>query len=135
MPSSSLVRVLRSILVRVPRSTLAVLLLVVACAPGPDGSASGPEPTPFVEDSVVTGRVLENSTACTVDALCYLRIAFLDTTVTAMYGTGERPAPPCTISVQVSDVAFEVEAGDVVGVVISRCGDEGYYLERLDGGA
>ena len=77
---------------------------------------------------------MENSTACSVDAVCYLRIAFADTVVVAVYGTGERPAPPCTISVDVSDAAFEIEAGDVVDVVISRCGEEGYYLERIEGG-
>lgn len=78
-----------------------------------------------------TGRVLENSTACTVDAVCYLRIEFADTTIEALYGTGERPAPPCTISVDVSDAAFEIVVGDVVEVVVSPCGDEGHFLERV----
>jgi hypothetical protein len=117
---------------RVRRSPL-VLLLAAACAPGPEGSTSAPEPTRFVEDSLARGSVVENSTACSVDAVCYLRIAFADTVVVAVYGTGERPAPPCTISVDVSDAAFEIEAGDVVDVVISRCGEEGYYLERIEG--
>lgn len=79
-----------------------------------------------------TGRVLENSTACTVDATCYLRIEFADTTLEALYGTGERPTPPpCTIAAEVSDAAFEVVVGDVVEVVVSPCGDEGHFLERV----
>jgi hypothetical protein len=66
-----------------------------------------------------------------VDAICYLRIEFADTSIVALYGTGERPAPACEISREVSDAAFLVQAGEVIDVVISRCASEGHYIRRL----
>lgn len=74
---------------------------------------------------------IENVPACRVDAVCYLRLEFADTTVVAHYGWGERPAPPCEIPPEVSDEAFRVEAGDVVDVVVSMCDAEGPYLRRI----
>lgn len=115
------------------RPTLALVLGlgIVACASAGGDPDDDSELSRFEEGSPVTGRVVENSTACEVDASCYLRIEFADTTVAALYGTGERPAPPCTMSVEVSDVAFGVGPGDLVEVVISPCGSEGRYIERI----
>ena len=88
-------------------------------------------PSAFAEDALISGVVLENVTACEVDAACYLRIEFADTAVVALYGTGERPAPACAISAEVSNAGFAVRPGEVVDVVISRCAEEGYHLRRL----
>ena len=114
--------------------------LLLALALSACGSASGdadddPELSPFIEGTLISGRVLENSTACVVDALCYLRIEFADTTIVALYGTGERPAPQCEITAEVSDAAFQVESGDIVEVVVSACAFEGHYLQRIGGDA
>ena len=97
----------------------------------PTDSGSTPEATSFSENQLTTGRVVENSTACEVDAVCYLRIEFADTSIVAMYGTGERPPPPCSVSTEVSNTAFPPQQGDLVHVVISKCGADGYYLRRL----
>lgn len=106
-----------------------LVVALAACAPnGPDSTQNA---SPFAEDTLISGVVRENSTACEVDAACYLRIEFADTSVVALYGTGERPAPACAISVEVSNAAFPVQPGEVVDVVISRCAEEGYYLRRL----
>lgn len=121
----------RTQLARRLAAPLVVAIVAAACGPRPDGAGGEPGLADFVEGARVSGRVVENSTACTVDAECYLRIEFADTTVVAMYGTGERPAPPCAIPAAVSDVAFQVEVGDQVDVVVSRCGSQGYYLERI----
>ena len=86
---------------------------------------------PFAEDTLISGKVLENSTACEVDAICYLRIEFADTSIVALYGTGERPAPTCEISREVSNAAFLVWPGEVIDVVISRCASQGHYMRRL----
>jgi len=112
-------------------AALSVGLVLSACASAegdPSGTASL---SVFSEGSLVTGRVLENVTACEVDAVCYLRLQFADTTITAIYGTGERPAPPCPISVAVSNAAFAVERGDVLAVAITACPGEGMFLERI----
>jgi hypothetical protein len=103
-----------------------------ACAPAGGGSASDVEITTFVEDVLISGKVLQNSTACEVDAACYLRIEFADTSIVALYGTGERPALACEISRDVSDRAFQTPAGQMIAVVISQCGSDGYYLRQLD---
>jgi hypothetical protein len=75
----------------------------------------------------VAGLVLK---ACTVDAACHLRIEFSDTTIVALYGTGERPAPAREIPQDVSGAAFG-EPGDVIDVVLSMCASEGRYIRRL----
>lgn len=96
---------------------------------------SGGEELPlsrFQEDTLLIGRVVENRTDCVVDADCALTIAFSDTTISALYGTGERPAPPCEIEREVADAAFDVEPGDVVRVIVARCGDEGHFLRRIE---
>lgn len=85
----------------------------------------------FAEDTLISGKVLENSTACEVDAVCYLRIEFADTSIVALYGAGERPVPACTVSREVSDAAFPVQPGEVIDVVISRCASQGHYMRRL----
>lgn len=111
--------------------SLVAALLVVACASAGGDPDDGADLSQFLEGSQISGRVLENSTACEVDAVCYLRMQFSDTAIVAVYGTGERPPPPCDMTVGVSDVAFQVEPGEVVDVVISRCASEGHYLERI----
>ncbi|MBT8488954.1 MAG: hypothetical protein KJO65_09060 [Gemmatimonadetes bacterium] len=70
-------------------------------------------------------------TACEVDAVCYLVLQYSDTTIMAIYGTGERPAPPCSISVETSDVAFGTSRGDVVQVRVSECEGEGLFIEEI----
>ena len=113
--------------VRVLGMGLTFAVAAAGCvAPGEEGGRTPPDP--FAEDVLIAGRVLENSTACEVDAVCFLRIEFADASVVALYGTGERPAPPCEISRDVSDAAFPVQNGEVISVVISRCADEGYYI-------
>jgi hypothetical protein len=66
-----------------------------------------------------------------VDAVCHLRIEFADTTLVALYGTSERPAPASEIPLEVSDAAFRVEPGDAIDVVLSMCASEGRYIRRL----
>ena len=122
-------------------------LTVGACGPGPrdpaetgdqappgtDGVANPTNdggPTPVVGQAV-SAQVLENVTACEVDAVCFLRLRIAGHTVTAIYGTGERPAPPCPVSTEVSDVAFGLEEGEVVEVLLHDCGSEGYFIESV----
>ena len=112
-------------------SVLAIALLgTSACSP--PGNGGGAELSPFRSGATVTGRIAENVTACIVDAVCYLRIEFADTTVDAVYGTGERPAPECEIPVEASDAAFAVAAGDIVEVVVAPCAGEGLLLRALE---
>lgn len=108
------------------------MVALCACAPTGGGSADDPETSLFVEDALISGKVLQNSTACEVDAACYLRIEFADTSIIALYGTGERPAPACEISRDVSDIAFQISPDEIIAVVISKCGSDGYYLRQLD---
>ena len=84
----------------------------------------------FAPGAALRARVVENVTACTVDATCYLTLRLADTTIQATYGHGERPAPPCPISVEVSDLAFELEEGDAVEVELEPC-EAGYVLQGL----
>lgn len=109
-----------------------IMTALCACSPGGRGSAGDVEISSFVEDALVSGKVLQNSTACEVDAVCFLRIAFSDTSIVALYGTGERPAPECPMSSDISDVAFRIAPDEVVSVIVSRCGLDGYYLRRLE---
>ena len=110
-------------------------LALSACGSAGGNADDDPELSPFVEGTLISGRVLENSTACVVDALCYLRIEFADTTIVALYGTGERPAPQCEITSEVSDAAFQIESGEIVEVVVSVCAFEGHYLQVIVGDA
>ena len=114
-----------------PIGLVFLLAGLAACSPSgpPDGSL--PELSEFAEGAMITGRVVENITACEVDAVCYLTLEFADTTVQAVYGTGERPAPPCTMTVEVSDVAFDAESGQIADVVVSPCETVGLHLERI----
>ena len=117
---------------RVRSIGLVVLCSVLAaCRPSgpPDGSL--PQLSEFAEGATITGLVVENVTACEVDAVCYLTLEFADTTVQAVYGTGERPAPPCRMTVEVSDVAFDAESGQIADVVVSPCETVGLHLERI----
>lgn len=106
-------------------------LALSGCVSGGGDSETDSALSRFEEGPVISGRVLENSRACEVDAVCYLRIEFADTTVVAVYGTGERPAPPCTMTVEVSDVAFQVEPGAMIDAVILKCDGEGHYLQSI----
>jgi len=81
---------------------------------------------------MITGRVTENVTACEVDADCFLAIEFSDTVVTAIYGTGERPRPPCVIPVRITDMGFSRTPGELVRVEIGRCEGEGYFIRDMD---
>lgn len=114
---------------------VSVWLFFVAVASGCAGSGErprdGPELSEFAEDALISGRVVENSTACVVDAVCYLRIEFADTLMVALYGTGERPAPGCEISREVSDLAFEAQPGEVISVVVSKCDSDRHYMREL----
>lgn len=114
------------------RTSRRLVLALAASGCWAPSEESPPDPTSlFVEDVMISGRVLENVTACEVDAVCFLRIQFADTSVLALYGTGERPPPPCTMSTEVSDTAFGARPRDVISVVISRCGDEGHYIRQI----
>jgi hypothetical protein len=85
----------------------------------------------FREGAPVTARVVENVTTCSVDAVCYVTLELTDTTILATYGTGERPAPPCSTPVAASDLAFQLRAGDTVDVTMVRCGEEGLVVEEI----
>ena len=112
---------------------LAALLVSAPACGRPDGGDAGTdELSPFRTGSTITGRVLDNVTACEVDALCYLRLELADTVIDAVYGTGERPAPECEIPVEVSNAAFAAAADDVVGAVVVPCAGEGLFLRALE---
>lgn len=110
---------------------LLLAAVALSCGPPGDHPGSGEDLSLFTEDAVTSGRVRENVTACTVDAVCYLRIEFADTSIVALYGSGERPAPLCEISKEVSDLAFEVRTGDLVEVTVSMCASGEYYMRQL----
>ncbi|MDH3271707.1 MAG: hypothetical protein OEN56_10260 [Gemmatimonadota bacterium] len=114
-----------------PVSLPALCILVFACAPGGGDPGSRAGLSPFAEGALVSGRVLENNHACTVDAVCYLRLEFADTSIVAVYGSGERPPPVCDISVATSDAAFGVEAGEIVTVRVAPCGSGGLHVHEL----
>lgn len=114
------------------RFLVGCVLVVCACARGGDRGANADELSRFATDSLISGRVIENVTACTVDATCLLRIQFADTSLAVVYGHGERGRAPCEISKAVSDAAFRLASGTVIDVVISRCGSEGYAPHRLE---
>lgn len=113
----------------VTRSILA--LAVAACGPPADDLGSGPELSRFESNVLVSGRVLENVTACEVDADCYLRVEFADTSVVALYGAGERPAPQCEIPRGVSDAAFRAERGEILRLVVAPCDVDGLYIRDI----
>ena len=115
--------------VRVHTAVIATILS--ACSPSGE-SAPSPALSSFAADALIVGRVLENTTACVVDAVCYLEVQFADTTVTVVYGTGERPAPTCSAQAGSVDGAFEVEPGDVIDVIVGECGGLGYILRQLE---
>ena len=104
----------------------AFLALVAACGtPASSGSSA------FVLETPATAVVEENVTACDVDAVCGLSLAFSDTTVFALYGTGEGAGPRCPIAVAVSDVAFTLAPGDEVSVVLRGCPEAGLALAAI----
>lgn len=106
------------------------LVLVVACGAPPDAEPP-PGLSPFTPGVPLQALVSQNVTDCVVDGACYLVLQLSDTTIVATYGTGERPAPPCPLSREVSDVAFGVVAGDVVEVRVSNCAGEGLFLDEI----
>ena len=106
----------------------AVVLIGAGCAGVPGDATTGT----FATDRPVPASVVENVTACVVDAVCFLRLEFSDTTVVAVYGSGERPAPDCRASDEAADVAFGVEEGATVEVVLGDCGVEGLVLRGLE---
>ena len=109
----------------------AALLHVVACAPA--GTRTGDiDLSPFVADTPLNARIVENSTACIVDAVCFLRLEFADTTIEAIYGTGEHPAPPCNIPGDAASAAFQATVGDIVRVAVTSCAPHGFMLQQLE---
>jgi hypothetical protein len=102
------------------------LLVAGACADTPGSGTEGS--SAFALDTPVVGSVVENSTACEVDAICSLRVAFSDTTVVVIYGTGERE-PVCTTPSEASNAAFGAEAGGRVELVVEACGSDGLHLQ------
>jgi hypothetical protein len=107
----------------------ALVLTLVGCASADDETT--PTLSSFDHDTWVLGVVRENVTACEVDATCYLRLEFGDTSVVALYGTGERPASGCDTPVEASDAAFQIRPGARVNVILGTCA-EGLYVRRLD---
>mgnify|MGYP006969367916 FL=1 len=112
----------------------AVLLLATVACGGPTDrpprdAAAGL--SRFAVDTVLSGAIVENVTACEVDAVCFLRVQLADSVIVAVYGTGERPAPPCDISVDASDAAWGLSAGDPVEIVVFPCGDEGLFVRDV----
>ena len=109
----------------------AAMLALAGCAPG--GTHTGDvELSPFVADTPLDARIVENSTACIVDAVCFLRLEFADTTIEAIYGTGEHPAPPCDISGEAATAAFRAAAGDIMRVAVTSCPSHGFMLQQLE---
>ena len=90
----------------------AMTLAIMACG---NGGGAGEALSTFRQDELVTGRVIDNSTACQVDAICSLELAFADTSIIAIYGTGMRQAPPCQSPAEVTNVAFAVARDELVG--------------------
>lgn len=102
-------------------------LLSAACGQADD---PGGRITAFRQDTLVTARVVENSTACQVDAICSLELAFSDTAVIGVYGTGLRQAPPCQSPAEVTNIAFAIARDEQVDVVLSPC-EDGLSIQRL----
>lgn len=88
----------------------------------------------FATGARVQAVVTENVTACVVDAVCGLRLQFSDTTVFALYGSGERDTPSCRIDVAVSDAAFEIAPGSAVTVEMEDCPGMGLVLRHVEPG-
>jgi hypothetical protein len=109
----------------------AALLHLAGCAPAGTRTADV-DLSPFVADTPLNARIVENSTACIVDAVCFLRLEFADTTVDAIYGTGEYPAPPCDIPGDAATAAFRAAAGDIVRVAVTSCPPHGFMLRQLE---
>lgn len=109
----------------------AALVYLAGCAPAGTRTV-GDDVSPFVADTAINARVVENSTACIVDAVCFLRLEFADTTLEAIYGTGEHPAPPCDISGDAATAAFQAAAGDLVRVAVTWCAPHGFMLQQLE---
>jgi hypothetical protein len=107
------------------------LLHLAGCAPA-DTRSADVDLSPFVADTSLNARIVENSTACIVDAVCFLRLEFADTTIEAIYATGEHPAPPCDIPGDASTAAFRAAVGDIVRVAVSPCAPHGFMLQQLE---
>lgn len=107
-------------------SSMAGILFLAACGDSLETTESD-----FELESPLSATVVENVKACTVDAVCGLRLRLADTSVFALYGTGERAENACRIDVAVSDAAFEASTGQVVNVVLKECEDLGLVLDDL----
>ena len=105
----------------------AMTLAIMACG---NGGGAGEALSTFRQDELVTDRVIDNSTACQVDAICSLELAFADTSIIAIYGTGMRQAPPCQSPAEVTNVAFAVARDELVDVVLGTC-EDGLSIQRL----
>jgi hypothetical protein len=114
-----------------PSAALWASVVVVSCAPVDHGAVGQSAASRFGVDVPATARVLANSTMCTVDADCHLRLEFADTTVSVLYGTGDRPSAACEVPRQVSDMAFTVREYQMVEVTISVCAANELYLRAL----
>jgi hypothetical protein len=108
----------------------AALLHLAGCAPAGTRTADV-DLSPFVADTPLNARIVENSTACIVDAVCFLRLEFADTTIDAIYGTGEHPASPCDIPRDASTAAFRAVVGDIVRVAVTPCAPHRFRLQQL----
>jgi len=107
-----------------------VALLLSACGteePAVDASSL----SPFAPGVEGVARVSNNVTACIVDAMCTLTLDFADTSVTAVYGSGERPAPACGVGRTVSNAAFDLAATDVVTVLLETCEGVGLVVRSV----
>lgn len=75
-----------------------------------------------------TVRVVENVSGCVVDGVCVLTLEFSDTTVQAVYGSGERPTDACMTNVEVSNAAFALEPQNMTDVTLRSCEDGALIL-------
>ena len=85
----------------------------------------------FATGVAVGARVMDNVTACVVDAVCTLELQFADTSVVVVYGSGERPQDSCSTPREASDVAFGLGGGDMVSVELTACSEHRLVLARV----
>jgi len=91
------------------------------------------------EEVVVRGKVLENVTACVVDADCYLRVEIEGNKIVVPYGYGRNIDGRYCVEGSVQE-AFDVKKGsevEISGIVISEaeispCDSSSYYIRTLN---
>ena len=120
------------------RSVDFVTLVVAVAAGGLALLGSGPKATDhgpsrialsaFAEDTLIVGRVLQNSTECAGDRGRLMRIEFADTSVVALYGVRlhelgfRRRGLRCyRVPGAVAGIAERIAAGEVVFVELKNC--------------